>query len=70
MILEKLLTDREQEQVDHALHYREYFSEAGIPGHTQIMLIAKLFGVLETVHRYAKEELGQAIDEYLEDHNA
>ena len=36
------LTDRESAQIDHALDYAENFSQAGVPGASQFMLIAKL----------------------------
>lgn len=46
------ISDRERQQIYHALAYAETFSEAGIPGHGQIVLIAKLakslgFGIAE-----------------------
>lgn len=36
------LTDREALQVEHAQMYAENFPDAGVPGHVQFMLIAKL----------------------------
>lgn len=36
------LDAREREQVLHALHYATHFSSAGVPGHGQFMLIARL----------------------------
>lgn len=38
----KELDARELAQVDHALDYAERFSGAGVPGHGQFILIAKL----------------------------
>lgn len=36
------LDERERAQVVHAVHYANQFSAAGVPGHGQFMLIAKL----------------------------
>lgn len=33
---------RERAQIDHALEYADRFKEAGVPGHGQFILIAKL----------------------------
>jgi hypothetical protein len=38
----EIFTDREQAQIAHAAAYAEAFSDAGIPGHTHFLLIAKL----------------------------
>lgn len=38
---------RENAQIDHAIIYTEHLSSAGIPGHGQIILIAKLVKRLE-----------------------
>lgn len=38
----KGLDARELAQVDHALDYAERFANAGVPGHGQFILIAKL----------------------------
>lgn len=35
--------DREKKQIEHALEYARKFSEAGAPGHSQFVLIAKLW---------------------------
>jgi hypothetical protein len=40
------LDDREQALVNHARHYAENFSQAGVPGHAQFILIAKLANAL------------------------
>lgn len=40
------LSDREKLQVAHAVDYVDFFSEAGIPGDSQIKLIAKLADAL------------------------
>ena len=40
------LTDREQEQVEAACSYSEKYSGAGIPGHSLLILVAKLFKLL------------------------
>ncbi len=42
------LEPRELAQVYHALAYAKDFSAAGVPGHSQHMLIAKLAGLLDT----------------------
>lgn len=34
--------DRERKQVQHALLYADHFANAGVPGHGQFLLIAKL----------------------------
>lgn len=36
------LDDRESEQIAHALDYAENHSKAGVPGHGQFLLVAKL----------------------------
>lgn len=36
------LSDRERRQIDHAVNYTDFYSEAGAPGHNQYLLIAKL----------------------------
>lgn len=41
------LDPRELAQVYHALSYAKDFSHAGVPGHSQHMLIAKLAGLLD-----------------------
>jgi len=38
---------RELGQLDHAVMYAEHFTHAGIPGHGQFVLIAKLVKLLE-----------------------
>jgi hypothetical protein len=42
------LDARERVQVDHARSYAKAFSIAGVPGHSQHMLIAKLAKLLDT----------------------
>ena len=42
------LEPRELAQVYHALAYAKDFSAAGVPGHSQHMLVAKLAGMLDT----------------------
>ena len=42
------LEPRELAQVYHALAYAKDFSGAGVPGHSQHMLIAKLAQLLDT----------------------
>ena len=39
---------RERAQVDHARSYAKDFNSAGVPGHSQHMLIAKLAKLLDT----------------------
>lgn len=36
------LEPREWAQVDHAMYYAEHYANAGAPGHSQFMLIAKM----------------------------
>ena len=43
----RALEPRELAQVYHALAYAKDFSAAGVPGHSQHMLIAKLAGLLD-----------------------
>lgn len=43
------LDERELAQVRHAEHYAEHFSAAGIPGHSQLLLIAKLARMVEAL---------------------
>jgi hypothetical protein len=38
---------REKGQLDHAVTYAEFFKDAGVPGHGQFILIAKLIKLLE-----------------------
>lgn len=40
-------TSRELDQLDHAINYEERWSSAGVPGHSQFMIIAKLVKLLE-----------------------
>ena len=42
------LNPREQAQVRHAVEYATNHSDAGVPGHGQFMLIAKLAAMLAT----------------------
>lgn len=37
-----LFDTREMKQISHAIHYADQYAEAGVPGHGQFMLIAKL----------------------------
>lgn len=41
------LTPRDQEQVRHAREYANGYSSAGVPGHSQFLLIAKLADLLD-----------------------
>ena len=41
------LDPRQKATVDHALHYAEHFSHAGVPGHGAHLLIAKLADLLD-----------------------
>lgn len=43
----RALDPRELAQVYHALAYAKDYSGAGVPGHSQHMLIAKLAGLLD-----------------------
>ncbi len=43
----RALDARELAQVYHALAYAKDFASAGVPGHSQHMLIAKLAGLLD-----------------------
>jgi hypothetical protein len=44
---------REQAQIEHARHYRDTFSPAGVPGHGQFLLIARLADLLsDAVSRF------------------
>lgn len=45
------LEPREQAQVFHALNYATNYSNAGIPGHSFFMLIAKLARMLDRTER-------------------
>jgi hypothetical protein len=45
------LDKREQAQVFHALNYATNYSEAGIPGHSFFLLIAKLARMLDRSER-------------------
>jgi hypothetical protein len=45
------LDKREQSQVFHALNYATNYSEAGAPGHSFFMLIAKLARMLDQKER-------------------
>lgn len=41
------LTPRDQEQVKHARDYALSYAAAGVPGHSQFLLIAKLADLLD-----------------------
>ncbi len=49
------LTDRERAQVRHATLYSTGCADAGVPGHGQFMLIAKLVEMLDRYYRYIPE---------------
>lgn len=36
------LTERERQQIDHAVNYATFYESAGVPGSSQFLLIAKL----------------------------
>jgi hypothetical protein len=42
----QLLDARELDQVRHAMAYADDYASAGVPGHSQFMLIAKLVRLL------------------------
>jgi hypothetical protein len=42
---------RERAQIEHAKSYAKNFAEAGAPGHTHLLLIAKLVEDLEFLKR-------------------
>jgi hypothetical protein len=42
-----VLDEREMAQCIHAVHYQHQHSAAGVPGHSQFILIAKLFDAIE-----------------------
>lgn len=41
------LDERERWQVYHACHYADHYVQAGAPGHSQFLLIAKLSRMLD-----------------------
>lgn len=41
------LSPRDQDAIKHALSYAQNYSAAGVPGHSQFLLIAKLADLLE-----------------------
>jgi hypothetical protein len=45
------LSVREQIQIAHAVEYTRTFSESGVPGHGQFLLIAKLAQKLDALER-------------------
>lgn len=49
-------SEREQAQIAHAIDYAENYGDAGVPGHTQFLLIAKLFHMLEANLRHNTSE--------------
>jgi hypothetical protein len=50
------LDTRELAQVQHATAYQAAYSAAGVPGHGQFMLIAKLTTMLDRYYTYIPEK--------------
>ena len=50
------LTEREYAQVKHAVIYSTAHGDAGVPGHSQFMLIAKLAEMLDKYYQYIPGE--------------
>jgi hypothetical protein len=50
------LDHREIEQIRHATAYAASYAAAGVPGHGQFMLIAKLTKMLDRYYTYIPEE--------------
>lgn len=44
-----LLSERDRKTVQHATVYSDHYFEAGVPGHNQFMLIAKLAEMLNRI---------------------
>lgn len=50
------LDRREMAQVKHATHYADTHADAGVPGHGQFLLIAKLVAMLDRYYKYIPEQ--------------
>lgn len=55
------LDAREAAQVQHAVDYAERFKQAGVPGHGQFILIAKLYRQLEDAELRAVAAQGRPV---------
>lgn len=59
------LDAREAAQVQHAVDYTERFKQAGVPGHGQFILIAKLARQLEAAELAALAAQGRPVVQYV-----
>lgn len=55
------LDAREAAQVQHAVDYAERYKQAGVPGHGQFILIAKLYRQLEAAEQRAIAATGRTV---------